>query len=49
MLNVCHAVNIAMRLGRKVTYDPKTEMFGDDSLANSFIARDQRKGYEITV
>ncbi|MBC8351721.1 MAG: hypothetical protein H8E66_07015 [Planctomycetes bacterium] len=49
MLNVCHAINVALRLGRAVTYDPKTETFGDDKQANSFIARDQRKGYEITV
>ena len=49
MLNVCHAINVAMRLGRKVVYDPKTETFGDDKQANSFIAREQRKGYEITV
>lgn len=47
MLNVCHAINIAMRLNRKVVFDPKTETFGDDTLANSFIAREQRKGYEV--
>lgn len=47
MLNVCHAINIAMRLGRPVTFDPKTETFGDDKLANSFVAREQREGYEI--
>ena len=49
MLNVCHAINVAMRLERAVEYDPKTETFGDDKLANSFIEREQRKGYEITV
>lgn len=49
MLNVCHAVNVALRLGRAVTYDPKTESFGDDRLANSFVEREQRKGYEIHV
>lgn len=49
MLNVCHAINVAMRLGRAVEYDPKTETFGSDEQANSFIAREQRKGYEITV
>ena len=47
MLNVCHAINIAMRLNRRVVFDPKTERFGDDSLANSFIEREQRKGYEV--
>ncbi|MFK7735953.1 MAG: Gfo/Idh/MocA family protein [Pirellulaceae bacterium] len=49
MLNVCHAVNVAMRLGRKISYDPKTETFGSDELANSFIEREQRQGYEIEV
>jgi len=49
MLNVCHAINIALRLGRAVTYDPQTEMFGNDTQANSFVAREQRKGYEINV
>ena len=47
MLNVCHAINIAMRLQRRVVFDPKTERFGDDRLANSFIEREQRKGFEI--
>lgn len=46
MLNVCHAINVAMRLNRTVTYDPKTETFGDDVLANSFVEREQRKGYQ---
>ncbi|MEL7500102.1 MAG: Gfo/Idh/MocA family oxidoreductase [Planctomycetota bacterium] len=49
MLNLCHAVNIAMRLGRTLTFDPQTETFGSDDQANSFIAREQRKGYEIGV
>jgi hypothetical protein len=47
MLNVCHAINVAMRLNRKVTFDPKTETFGNDELANSFIEREQRPGYEV--
>ena len=49
MLNVCHAVNVALRLGRAVVYDPQSETFGDDQQANSFVAREQRKGYEIVV
>ncbi len=49
MLNVCHAINVALRLGRKVVYDPKTETFGDDAQANSFVEREQRAGYEIKV
>ncbi len=46
-LTVCHATNIAMRLGRKLTFDPSTEQFIGDTQANSFVAREQRKGYEI--
>ena len=48
MLNVCHAINVAMRLNRKVVYDPKAENFGDDAVANSFVEREQRKGFEIS-
>lgn len=49
MLNVCHAINIAMRLDRKLTYDPKARQFVDDAEANTFVQREQRKGYEIVV
>ena len=46
-LSVCHAVNIAMRLGRKLTFDPRSERFVGDDQANTFVAREPRKGYEI--
>ena len=49
MLNLCHAVNVAMRLNRKVVFDTTTETFGNDTLANSFIERTPRAGYEIKV
>lgn len=48
MLNVCHAINIAMRLNRKLTYDPKARQFVGDDLANTFVSREQRKGYELS-
>jgi predicted dehydrogenase len=48
MLNICHAINVALRLNRPVTYDPKTETFGDDEQANGFVERTQRKGYETS-
>ena len=32
-----------------ITYDPETESFDSDQQANSFIEREQRKGYEIKV
>lgn len=47
MLCVCHGTNTAMRLGRKLTFDPKTEKFIGDEQANTFLEREQRKGYEI--
>ncbi len=46
-MNICHAINIAMRLGRKLTFDTKTEQFIGDDQANTFIQREQRTGYEI--
>ena len=49
MLNVCHAINIALRLNKSVTYDPAAKSFGNDELANSLVAREQRKGFEISA
>ena len=47
MLEVCHLSNIAMRLGRELNWDPvKREIVGD-AQANAFLARENRKGYEI--
>jgi predicted dehydrogenase len=49
MLEVCHLSNIAMRLGRAVHWDPvKREIVGDPH-ANSFLARETRKGFEINM
>jgi predicted dehydrogenase len=49
MLEICHLSNIAMRLNRELKWDPaKREIVGDDQ-ANSFLARANRKGYEISV
>ena len=46
-MNVLHCINIAMRLGRKLTWDSKAETFVDDAQADTFIEREQRAGYEI--
>lgn len=49
MLEICHLSNIAMRLGRELKWDPaKREIIGD-SQANSFLARESRKGFEINL
>ncbi len=49
MLEICHLSNIAMRLGRDLNWDAtKREIVGDDQ-ANSFLSRENRKGYEIIM
>jgi predicted dehydrogenase len=49
MLEICHLSNIAMRLGRELNWDPtKREIIGDAE-ANSFLARENRKGFEINL
>jgi len=49
MLEICHLSNIAMRLNRELNWDPiKREIIGG-AQANSFLARENRKGYEIQV
>ncbi len=49
MLEICHLSNIAMRLNRELKWDPtKREIIGDDQ-ANSFLSRENRKGYEINM
>jgi len=49
MLEICHLSNIAMRLNRELKWDAaKREIIGD-SQANSFLARENRKGFEINM
>jgi predicted dehydrogenase len=48
-LTVCHAANIAMRLGRKVTFDPVSERFVDDEQADGLLSREPRKGFEFAT
>lgn len=49
MLEICHLSNIAMRLNRELNWDPtKREIIGDNQ-ANSFLARENRKGFEINM
>lgn len=42
-VSVCHLGIIAIRLGRKLQWDPATETFGNDKEANQSLAREQRK------
>ncbi len=46
-LSTCHLAGIAARLGRKIRWDPDAERVVGDEQAQSFIARDQRHGFEI--
>ena len=43
----CHLANISMRLGRPLKWDPEKEEFVGDAEANKWLAREQRKGFEI--
>ena len=42
-----HLGNIAMKLGRKVFWDPKKEMFKNDPKANRMLSRPMRKPWHI--
>ena len=48
-VTTCHLANIAIRLGRKILWNPETEMIVGDKDAQLWQAREQRKGYEINV
>jgi len=49
MLEICHLSNIAMRLNREIKWDPAQREIIGDAQANSFLARENRKGYEINM
>jgi hypothetical protein len=47
-VTVCHLVNLARRLNRKLTWDPTKEIIVGDEEANMLaINRPRRKGYEL--
>jgi len=43
----CHLANISMRLGRPLTWDARKEQIVGDDDANTWLAREQRKGFEV--
>ena len=49
MLEICHLSNIAMRLGRELKWDPVRREIIGDAQANSFLSRENRKGFEINI
>lgn len=44
---ICHLGNIARMLGRKLQWDPISEVFVNDPDANALLTRPHRKGYEL--
>ncbi len=44
---VCHLANIAMELGRKLTWDPAAERFVDDDQANRLTWRPMREPWRL--
>lgn len=49
MLEICHLSNIAMRLDRAIEWNPESRTIVGDDQANSFLARENRKGFEIEM
>ncbi|MBN2292517.1 MAG: Gfo/Idh/MocA family oxidoreductase [Pirellulales bacterium] len=46
-ITVCHLVNIAREVGRKITWDPVKEQIVGDEEANKLVNRSRRKGFEL--
>lgn len=44
--SLCHLGVIAIRLGRKLNWDPAKEQFVDDAEASKYVAREMRKPYD---
>jgi len=43
--SACLLAHIGMKLGRKLTWDPKAERFVNDDAANAMLARAERAPY----
>jgi predicted dehydrogenase len=48
-VSVCHLGLIAIRLGRKLHWDPKRERFVNDKEADKFLAREMRKPWDYSM
>jgi predicted dehydrogenase len=46
-VSTCHLGNIALRLGRTLSWNPTSEDFVSDSEANALLSRPQRTGFEV--
>ncbi len=47
--SLCHLGVTAIRLGRKLSWNPEQEQFVDDAEANQFLARPMRKPYDYDM
>jgi hypothetical protein len=47
--SLCHLGVIAIRLGRKLKWDPVNEQFIGDPEASRYIAREMRKPYDYNM
>ena len=45
--SVCHLANLAIKLGRKLKWDPVAEKFPDDPEANRLLDRPRRKPWQL--
>jgi hypothetical protein len=48
-ITICHLLNIARELGRKLQWDPTAERFSGDDEANALLERPRRAGYELPI
>jgi hypothetical protein len=46
--SVCHLANIAIKLGRKLKWDPQAERFVNDAGANAMLARPMRRPWKLS-
>jgi hypothetical protein len=46
-ITACHLTNIALRLGRTLTWDPQAEQIVGDDEANAWQRREQRAPYQV--
>lgn len=44
---VCHLANIAIKVGRKLKWDPEKEHFSNDPTANAYLSRPMRKPWQL--
>ncbi|MHC4363146.1 MAG: gfo/Idh/MocA family oxidoreductase, partial [Planctomycetota bacterium] len=47
--SLCHLGVIAIRLGRKLNWDPAKEQFAGDAEASKHVARPMRKPYNYSM